>query len=66
MGNLVGKKVELSEKEIEQQLKYVQKYLALIEKELSYGDLVDVENVTKYTKAVKSHSRVAKNGYVIL
>ncbi len=64
--DLKGKKVELSKSQVKEQLGYVQKYLALIEKELGYGDLVNVENVTKYTEVVKHHSRLAKQGYVIL
>jgi len=56
--------VKLTAEEIEEQKKYAQKYLDLINHELAYRDLVNVENVTKYTAAYKKHSEIAESGYV--
>ena len=56
--------VKLSEKQIEEQKKSAKKYFDLINKELSYGDLVNLENVKSYTDSYKRHSELAKNGYV--
>lgn len=56
--------IKLSPREITEQKKYADKYFALIQKELSYGDLVNIENVTKYTESFKYHSGLAREGYV--
>lgn len=56
--------VKLSEKEIADQKKYAQIYLDLINRELSYGDLVNIENVKSYTESYKRHSELARYGYV--
>ena len=57
-------KKQLSAKEIQNQKNYAQKYLALINKELSYGDLINLENVKSYTESYKRHSELAVLGYV--
>jgi|JI7StandDraft_1071085.scaffolds.fasta_scaffold600910_1 hypothetical protein len=56
--------VKLTEKQIEEQKRYAAQYLALIQKELSYGDNVNIENVTRYTESYKKHSELAKSGVV--
>lgn len=56
--------VKLSAREIIEQEKYAAKYLALIQKELSYRDLVNLDNVAKYTESFKYHSGLAISGYV--
>lgn len=56
--------VKLSAREIIEQQKYADKYLALIQKELSYKDLVNLDNVAKYTESFKYHSGLAVDGYV--
>jgi len=56
--------VKLSAREITEQQKYAAKYLALIQKELSYRDLVNLDNVAKYTESFKYHSSLAIDGYV--
>jgi uncharacterized protein YnzC (UPF0291/DUF896 family) len=58
--------IKLSEKEINDQKAYAQKYLDLINKELGYGDLVSLENVSKYTQSFKYHSKLAKEGFVTI
>lgn len=55
--------IKLSAKEIEEQIRFAQKYYDLIQKELSYEDLVNVENVARYTKAYQSHMKLATQGY---
>ena len=60
------KKVLLSEKEIANALKAAKRYLELINKELSYTDLVNVENVTYYTECYKDQHSLARNGYVLI
>ena len=57
---------KLTATEIEEQKKYAQKYLELVQKELSYGDLLNLDNVTKWTEAYKLHSQMAKNGYIMM
>jgi len=58
--------VNLTEKEIADQVKYANKYFDLIQKELSYGNLVNLENVNNYTKAYQIHSELAKSGCVTI
>jgi hypothetical protein len=58
--------VKLSTREINDQKNYAALYLALIQKELSYGDLVNLENVRIYTEAFKHHSILAADGYVLV
>jgi len=55
---------QISEKEIQDQLGYAQKYSDLIQKELSYGNLANVENMTSYSKSFQHHSQLAQQGYV--
>ena len=56
--------VKLSAREIYEQEKCAAKYLALIQKELSYRDLVNLDNVAKYTESFKYHSGLAMEGCV--
>lgn len=56
--------IKLSEKEIAEQKNYAAKYNALIQKELSYKDLMNLENVAKYTKAYQYHCKLAQSGQV--
>jgi len=47
--------IKLTEKEIEQQLKYVAKYQNLLSKEINYKDLADMENINRWIEAIKIH-----------
>ena len=58
--------VQLSEQEISEQKQYAQKYYDLIQKELGYGDLCNLENLATYNKSYKHHSTLAKTGVVTL
>lgn len=58
--------VKLTPKEIQEQLDYANKYKALIEREIAMEDLVNVENVTKWTKSFKKHSQLAKSGEIVI
>jgi len=62
--DMTTQKYYFSEKEIQDQLGYAQKYSDLIQKELSYGNLANVENMTSYSKSFQHHSQLAKQGYV--
>lgn len=61
---MTTQKVQLSKEEINDQKKYAASYMALIQKELSYGDLVDTQKVEKYTKAYKQHLQLAESGVI--
>ena len=63
---MATKIVKLSEKEIAQQRIYVSKYLKLINKELSYGDLCNLENLAIYNKSFKYHSKLTNDGVLEL
>lgn len=61
---MTTKTVKLSEKQIAEQKSYVAKYLNLINKELGYGDLCNLENLASYNKSFKYHSQLANSGVV--
>ena len=63
---LTETKYELTQTQIAEQIKFAAKYLELINKELSYKDLINLENVTSYTESYKRHCEIARNGYVYL
>jgi hypothetical protein len=48
-------KIKLTEKEIEQQLKYVAKYQNLLSKEINFKDLADMENINRWMEGIKVH-----------
>lgn len=58
--------VKLSEKEIAEQKRFADKYLRLINKELSFGDLCNLKNIENYSKSFKYHSQLANSGVVEL
>jgi len=58
------KTIKLNAKEIQDQKNYAKKCLDLIQRELAFGDLVNLENVASYTKSYKYHLQLAENGYV--
>ena len=47
--------IKLTEKEIEQQFKYVTKYQNLLAKEISYKDLANMENINRWMEGIKIH-----------
>lgn len=55
---------KLTESQINQQLSYVRKYQDLINKEISYKDLVNLENLKCYTDALNKHMELVKNPYI--
>jgi len=59
-------KIALTENEIQEQHGYSEKYLGLIEKELGYGDLVNVENVTRYTECYKNAQKLIQDPFVYI
>ena len=59
-------KVFLTASEKEEQIRAIAKYRLLIEKELNYAELCDVENVTKWTQSFKKHNEILERGYVII
>jgi len=58
------KTIKLNAKEIQDQKNYAKKYLELIQRELAFGNLVNLENVASYTKSYKYHLQLAEDGYV--
>lgn len=56
--------IALTKAQVKEQIKFAAKYKALIEKELSYGDLMNLDNINIYAKAMKAHSALAQNGCV--
>ena len=48
-------KIKLTEKEIEQQLKYVAKYQNLLSKEINYKDLANMDNINRWMEGIKIH-----------
>lgn len=58
--------VELTTKQIIEQEKFAAKYLGLLQKEIKYGNLLNVDNVTAYATAYKLHLANANNGYVVI
>jgi hypothetical protein len=56
--------VQLSEKEIEEQLKYVAMYQKLLEREIQYKDLANLENIKKYSDSIASHMKLVVNPYI--
>jgi hypothetical protein len=48
-------KIKLTEKEIDQQLKYVAKYQNLLSKEINFKDLADMENINRWMEGIKVH-----------
>lgn len=56
--------IKLTDKEILEQKKFAQKYLDLLNKELSYADLLDEDNVAAYAKSYKYHSSLVTSGVV--
>jgi hypothetical protein len=60
------KKVQLSPKEIKNALTAANRYLKLIKRELACTNLVNIENVTYYTKCYQHQHEIHRNGYVII
>ena len=60
------RKIQLTDKQLKEQKASAELYLALIQKELSYGDLVNLENVNYYTEAYKNHLTIFNNGYIVI
>jgi len=58
------KTIKLSAKEIQDQKNYAKKDLELIQRELAFGNLVNLENVASYVKSYKYHLQLAEDGYV--
>lgn len=52
----------LTAEEVKEQEQAIAKYEALIQKEISMGDLMNLENVQTYAKAIKKHSSLINNG----
>lgn len=48
-------KIKLTEKEIQQQLKYVAKYQNLLSKEINFKDLADMEKINRWIEGIKIH-----------
>lgn len=58
--------VRLSEKEIAQQLEYVAKYQKLLQKEINYKDLANLENIKSYSNSIANHMQLVINPYIEL
>jgi len=56
--------VELNQEEINEQARLAKKCYDLIQKELGYSDLCNLENIAKYSKSFKYHSNLAKTGTI--
>jgi hypothetical protein len=56
--------VKLTEQEVAAAKKQADKYYALIQKELSMGDLVNLENVKRYTLEYKTQMCIVQNPYI--
>lgn len=56
--------VRLTEKEIAQQLQYVAKYQQLLDREIQYKDLANLENIKKYSDSIASHMKLVVNPYI--
>jgi len=56
--------IKLTNQEIKEQKQYVVKYTELINKELSYGDLMNIENITRYAKVIKNANNLISQGFV--
>lgn len=59
-------KINLTKAELKEQKANADFYLSLIQKELSYKDLVNTKNVDTYTKAYKHHLTLFNNGYITI
>jgi hypothetical protein len=56
--------VKLTEKNIAEQLKYVAMYQKLLEREIQYKDLANLENIKKYSDSIASHMQLVVNPYI--
>lgn len=56
--------VRLTEKQIAEQLKYVAMYKQLLEREINYKDLANIENIKSYSKSIETHMQLVVNPYI--
>lgn len=56
--------VKLTAQEVATAKAQADKYYALIQKELSMGDLVNVDNVNRYTVEYKTQMALVQNPYI--
>jgi len=56
--------VKLTTQEVATAKVQADKYYALIQKELSMGDLVNLDNITRYTVEYKTQMALVQNPYI--
>lgn len=56
--------IALTSQEVAEAQKQADKYYALIQKELSMGELVNIENVARYTKEYKIQMGLVNNPFI--
>lgn len=56
--------IKLTEEEIKEQLVWVKKFKDLINKEVSFGDLANLNKLKKYTDALQFHMNLVVNPFI--
>ena len=56
--------INLTEQEINEQKIWVKKFKDLINKEISYGDLANLNKLKKYTDALQFHMNLIVNPFI--
>jgi len=56
--------IKLTQQEIEEQLIWVKKFKDLINKEISFGDLANLNKLKKYTDALQFHMNLVVNPFI--